>query len=120
VKKEEGGGRSSGRNSNTGIGSSRKIRRCSGRRFDDGGGEEVTSGDTICFSDFLLGSMTFDSTTSRDADALATVLRWGAKQAVIAEYCHQRLTQEQQAFLSKSFQAIQTTKHQGITIGTGR
>lgn len=63
--------------------------------------------------------MTFDSTTYRDAEALADVLKWGAKQAVIAEYCQTRLTQEQQVFLSKSFQAIQTTNHMGVTIGTG-
>jgi hypothetical protein len=48
--------------------------------------------------DVWSGSLTFDCTTSRDCDALAWVMRHGAKQPVIAEYCHSRLTSEQQVF----------------------
>jgi hypothetical protein len=63
--------------------------------------------------------MTFDSTSTRDVEALAWAMHQGAKQSVIAEFCHQRLTAEQQQFLSESFQKLNITVHQGVKIGTG-
>lgn len=64
------------------------------------------------------GSMTYDCTTVRDVEALAWVMRHGARQPVIAEFCHQRLTREQQHFLSESFLRLNTTMYEGINIGT--
>jgi len=65
------------------------------------------------------GSMTYDCTTVRDVEALAWVMRRGARQPVIAEFCHQRLTRDQQQFLSESFLRLNTTLHDGTNIGTG-
>lgn len=65
------------------------------------------------------GSMTYDCTTVRDVEALAWVMRRGARQPVIAEFCHQRLTRDQQQFLSESFLGLNTTVHDGVNIGTG-
>lgn len=64
------------------------------------------------------GSMTYDCTTVRDVEALAWVMRHGARQPVIAEFCHQRLTRDQQHFLSESFLNLNTTMHDGVNIGT--
>ncbi|EWM29703.1 polynucleotide adenylyltransferase region [Nannochloropsis gaditana] len=64
------------------------------------------------------GSMTYDCTTVRDVEALAWVMRHGARQPVIAEFCHQRLTQHQQHFLSESFVRLNTTLYEGVNIGT--
>lgn len=64
------------------------------------------------------GSMTYDCTTVRDVEALAWVMRHGARQPVIAEFCHQRLTRDQQHFLSESFLRLNTTLYEGINIGT--
>ena len=65
------------------------------------------------------GSMTYDCTTVRDVEALAWVMRRGARQPVIAEFCHQRLTREQQQFLSESLVRLNSTVHDGVNIGTG-
>lgn len=64
------------------------------------------------------GSMTYDCTTVRDVEALAWVMRHGARQPVIAEFCHQRLTSHQQHFLSESFLRLETTMYEGVNIGT--
>ena len=42
------------------------------------------------------GSLCFDSTTTRDAEALAWVMKQGASQAAIAENAHASLSREQQ------------------------
>jgi hypothetical protein len=65
------------------------------------------------------GSMTYDCTTVRDVEALAWVMQRGARQPVIAEFCHQRLTRDQQQFLSESFLRLNSTLHDGVNIGTG-
>lgn len=64
------------------------------------------------------GSMTYDCTTVRDVEALAWVMRHGARQPIIAEFCHQRLTREQQTFLSQSFVNLNSTVYEGVNIGT--
>lgn len=64
------------------------------------------------------GSMTYDCTTVRDVEALAWVMRHGARQPVIAEFCHQRLTSHQQHFLSESFLRLETTVYESVNIGT--
>lgn len=46
-------------------------------------------------------------------------MRRGAKQPVIAEYCHSRLTAEQQQFLTESLVHLNTTSHKGYVLGKG-
>lgn len=64
------------------------------------------------------GSLVFDSTTPRDAEALAWVMGQGASQAAIAEHVHSTLSQEQQGVLTNALINTNSTIIHGVTIST--
>ncbi|GMH81858.1 hypothetical protein TrVE_jg5384 [Triparma verrucosa] len=64
------------------------------------------------------GSLCFDSTTPRDATALAWAMRNGASQAAIAEHAHSTLSTEQQLVLTQSLAQINTTHVDGVSVST--
>ncbi|GMH79887.1 hypothetical protein TrST_g10337 [Triparma strigata] len=64
------------------------------------------------------GSLCFDSTTPRDATALAWAMRNGASQAAIAEHAHSTLSTEQQLVLTQSLAQINTTRVDGVSVST--
>jgi len=64
------------------------------------------------------GSLCYDSTTSRDAEALAWVMKQGASQAAIAENCHASLSQEQQGVLTNCLVNTNSTMIHGVTVST--
>jgi nanoRNase/pAp phosphatase (c-di-AMP/oligoRNAs hydrolase) len=64
------------------------------------------------------GSLVFDSTTPRDAEALAWVMAQGASQAAIAEHVHSTLSQEQQGVLTNALINTNSTIIHGVTIST--
>ncbi|GKY97366.1 hypothetical protein MPSEU_000695000 [Mayamaea pseudoterrestris] len=64
------------------------------------------------------GSLCFDSTTPRDAIALAWCLEQGASQAAIAEHAHSSLSNEQQGVLTQALMNANTTRVHGVTLST--
>jgi len=64
------------------------------------------------------GSLTYDSSTARDAQCLAWLMGNGANQQVISQYSHLSLSPELQHFLMESFQKLNQTRHNGVTIGS--
>jgi CBS domain-containing protein len=64
------------------------------------------------------GSLCFDSTTPRDAKALAWVMEQGASQAAIAEHARASLSQEQQGVLTQALINTNSTVVHGVTIST--
>lgn len=64
------------------------------------------------------GSLCFDSTTPRDASALAWCLVQGASQAAIAEHAQASLSQEQQGVLTQALINTNSTVAHGVTIST--
>jgi len=64
------------------------------------------------------GSLCFDSTTPRDALALAWVMQQGASQTAIAEHVHAKLSWEQQEVLTQALLNLNSTKVHGVTIST--
>lgn len=64
------------------------------------------------------GSLVFDSTTPRDAEALSWVMAQGASQAAIAEHVHSTLSQEQQGVLTNALINTNSTIIHGVTIST--
>ncbi len=64
------------------------------------------------------GSLCFDSTTTRDAEALAWVMKQGASQAAIAENAHASLSQEQQGVLTNALINTNSTVVHGVTVST--
>ncbi|CAM9249917.1 unnamed protein product [Discosporangium mesarthrocarpum] len=64
------------------------------------------------------GSLTFDSTTPRDARALAWLMERGASQQAIAEYGHAALSPEQQVTLTECFNNLNRTVLNGATVAT--
>ena len=64
------------------------------------------------------GSLQFDSTTARDADALAWLLAQGASQAAIAEHAVAGLGVEQQGVLTQALANTNATVVQGVTVTT--
>jgi tRNA nucleotidyltransferase (CCA-adding enzyme) len=64
------------------------------------------------------GSLTFEQTTSRDADMLAWLIRQGAIQRSIAEFSHSLLTNEQQLLLSQGLSVLKRTRVRGVEIGS--
>jgi nanoRNase/pAp phosphatase (c-di-AMP/oligoRNAs hydrolase)/predicted transcriptional regulator len=64
------------------------------------------------------GSLCFDSTTPRDAAALAWLLSQGASQAAIAEHAQSSLSAEQQGVLMQALVNTNTTVVQGVTVST--
>jgi len=64
------------------------------------------------------GSLNYDSTTPRDAKALAWLLESGASQAAISEHAQASLSQEQQGVLTQALLNTNATKIHGVTIST--
>lgn len=64
------------------------------------------------------GSLCFDSTTPRDAAALAWCLAQGASQAAIAEHAHPFLSREQQGVLTQALVNVNSTVVHGVTLST--
>ena len=64
------------------------------------------------------GSLCFDSTTPRDATALAWAMRSGASQAAIAEHAHAGLSTEQQLVLTQALSSLNATVLDGATVAT--
>jgi nanoRNase/pAp phosphatase (c-di-AMP/oligoRNAs hydrolase) len=64
------------------------------------------------------GSLTFDSTTPRDAMALAWCLSQGASQTAIAEHAHNSLSAEQQGVLTQALINANSTVVHGVTVST--
>lgn len=64
------------------------------------------------------GSLCYDSTTPRDALALAYLLQMGASQAAIAEHAQTSLSQEQQGVLTQALMNTNSTNVHGVTVST--
>ena len=64
------------------------------------------------------GSLCYDSTTPRDAKALAWVMEQGASQAAIAEHAKSSLSREQQGVLTQALINTNSTVVHGVTIST--
>mmetsp|Transcript_3442 Transcript_3442/g.8192 ORF Transcript_3442/g.8192 Transcript_3442/m.8192 type:complete len:971 (+) Transcript_3442:297-3209(+) len=64
------------------------------------------------------GSLCFDSTTPRDATALAWVMHQGASQVAIAEHAQSSLSREQQAVLTQAIVNANSTVAHGVTVST--
>jgi len=64
------------------------------------------------------GNLCFDSTTPRDATALAWAMRAGASQSAIAEHSHATLSGEQQLVLTQALSQINTTIVAGTSVST--
>ena len=64
------------------------------------------------------GSLCYDSTTARDAKALAWVMEQGASQTAIAEHAHTSLSEEQQGVLTQALININSTIIHGVTVST--
>ncbi len=64
------------------------------------------------------GSLCFDSSTPRDASALAWVMHQGASQVAIAEHAQSSLSREQQAVLTQALVNANSTVAHGVTVST--
>lgn len=64
------------------------------------------------------GSLCYDSTTARDAKALAWVMEQGASQAAIAEHAQSSLSPEQQGVLTQALINTNSTVIHGVTVST--
>jgi nanoRNase/pAp phosphatase (c-di-AMP/oligoRNAs hydrolase) len=64
------------------------------------------------------GSLCYDSTTPRDAKALAWVMEQGASQTAIAEHSQQSLSQEQQSVLTQALINTNSTVVHGVTVAS--
>lgn len=64
------------------------------------------------------GSLCYDSTTPRDATALAWVMAQGASQVAIAEHSQSSLSREQQSVLTQALIKTNSTIAHGVTIST--
>jgi nanoRNase/pAp phosphatase (c-di-AMP/oligoRNAs hydrolase) len=64
------------------------------------------------------GSLCFDSTTPRDASALAWVMHQGASQVAIAEHAQSSLSREQQTVLTQALVNANATVAHGVTVTT--
>lgn len=64
------------------------------------------------------GSLCYDSTTPRDAMALAWVMSQGASQAAIAEHAQSSLSPEQQGVLTQALVNTNSTVVHGVTLST--
>jgi nanoRNase/pAp phosphatase (c-di-AMP/oligoRNAs hydrolase) len=64
------------------------------------------------------GSLRFDSTTARDAKALAWVMEQGASQTAIAEHAKSSLSEEQQGVLTQALLNTNSSVVHGVTVST--
>jgi tRNA nucleotidyltransferase (CCA-adding enzyme) len=64
------------------------------------------------------GSLCYDSTTARDAKALAFVMEQGASQSAIAEHVRTSLSNEQQNVLTQALIHTNSTLIHGVTVST--
>jgi len=64
------------------------------------------------------GSLCFDSSTPRDASALAWVMHQGASQVAIAEHAQSSLSREQQTVLTQALVNANSTVAHGVTVTT--
>ena len=64
------------------------------------------------------GGLTYETTTARDAEALAWLLREGASQAAIAEFGVERISGDQRRVLSSALRTVDTQSYRGIAIAT--
>ena len=64
------------------------------------------------------GSLCYDSTTPRDAKALAWVMEQGASQTAIAEHVQSSLSPEQQGVLTQALTNTNSTVVHGVTVST--
>jgi len=64
------------------------------------------------------GSLCFDSTTARDAKALAWLMEVGASQTAIAEHSQGSLSTEQQGVLTQALLNMNSTVVHGVTVSS--
>jgi nanoRNase/pAp phosphatase (c-di-AMP/oligoRNAs hydrolase) len=64
------------------------------------------------------GSLCYDSTTARDAKALAWIMEQGASQVAIAEHAQSSLSPEQQGVLTQALINTNSTIVHGVTVST--
>jgi nanoRNase/pAp phosphatase (c-di-AMP/oligoRNAs hydrolase)/predicted transcriptional regulator len=64
------------------------------------------------------GSLCFDSTTPRDAKALAWCMEQGASQNAISEHAQSSLSNEQQGVLTQALVNANSTRVHGVTLST--
>jgi len=62
------------------------------------------------------GSLTYATTTQRDADALSWCLRHGARQEQVEEYLHTPLTDEERRLLNALLDSVSQVDEQGIPV----
>ncbi|CAM9144999.1 unnamed protein product [Ascophyllum nodosum] len=64
------------------------------------------------------GSLTYDSATARDAEALAWLMTQGCQQTVVSEYTHTSLSAGQQSALVQAIGLLRKRQHNGISVGS--
>jgi tRNA nucleotidyltransferase (CCA-adding enzyme) len=62
------------------------------------------------------GSLTYATTTQRDADALSWCLRHGARQEQVEEYLHTPLNDEERSLLNALLDSVSQVEEQGIPV----
>ncbi|CAM9544216.1 unnamed protein product, partial [Discosporangium mesarthrocarpum] len=62
-------------------------------------------------------SLTYDSASPRDAQALAWLMTQGCQQTVISEYTHTSLSEAQRAALVEAFGSLDKREHNGVMLG---
>jgi tRNA nucleotidyltransferase (CCA-adding enzyme) len=62
------------------------------------------------------GSLTYPTSTPRDAEALAWCVRHGARQEMIAQYLHTPLVEEERALLEALLGALETVQVSGLDV----
>ena len=62
------------------------------------------------------GSLTYPTTSQRDADALAWCLRHGARQELLAKYLHTPLGEDERKLLNALLEAAEPVEHAGIEL----
>ncbi len=62
------------------------------------------------------GSLTYPTSTLRDAEALAWCLRHGARQEMVAQYLHAPLSGDERALLDALLEAVETVSVHGLDV----
>lgn len=64
------------------------------------------------------GGLAYETTTARDAEALAWLLRKGASQAAIAEFGVERISGDQRKILATALRTVESRHYRGINVAT--
>ena len=64
------------------------------------------------------GGLAYETTTARDADALAWLLRKGASQAAIAEFGVERISGDQRKILATALRTVESRLYRGVGVAT--